>query len=156
MAIFVQNILKNPNSIYMKKTELLYVDISLIPIFVALVYTGIVLHTGPFSSHEEWHNWAVAHIVSGALFLLLAIIHIKHHWGWYKQLVKRVGNKSRITILLSLIFLFEVVTGILLVAVVEGGGSAIGYWHFIFGVAFSVIGLWHIAARVKILVKWLK
>lgn len=141
---------------YMKKANFLFVDFSLIVLFVLLVYTGVTLHVVSSGPHSVWHNWAVAHIVSGALFLIFAIVHIKQHWGWYKQLVKRVGNKSRVTILLSLHFLFETVSGILLVSVVEGGGSTIGHWHFVAGLAMGAVGLWHIAARVKVLVKWMK
>lgn len=140
----------------MSKNRLLYTDLSLIPLFVAISFTGVVLYVAPFTTHDEWHNWAVAHVVAGMLFLIAGIIHIKQHWSWYKALVKRFRNKSRITIALSFLFLFEVITGILLLAVVEGGGSSIGYWHYIIGLAMLFVGLWHIVRRFKILAKWLE
>lgn len=140
----------------MSKNRLLYTDLSLIPLFVAISFTGVVLHVAPFTTHDEWHNWAVAHIVAGALFLIAGIIHIKQHWLWYKALVKGFRNKSHITIALSFLFLFEVVTGILLLTVVEGGGSNIGYWHYIIGLAMLIVGLWHILQRLKILTRWLE
>lgn len=140
----------------MKKNKFLYTDLCLIPLFVAVVFTGIVLHVAPFSTHDEWHNWAVAHVVAGVLFLVTAIIHIKQHWAWYKALVKKIGNKSRVTIVLSIFFFFEVITGILLISVVEGGGSRVGYWHFVLGLVMALFGLWHIVARLKIIIIWLK
>lgn len=140
----------------MSKNRLLYTDLSLIPLFVAISFTGVVLHVAPFTTHDEWHNWALAHSVAGLLFLITGIIHIKQHLPWYKAIVKKIGNKSRITIAISFLFLFEVVTGILLLTVVEGGGSSIGYWHYILGLVMIFIGLCHIVQRFRIIIKWLK
>lgn len=140
----------------MKKNKFLYTDLCLMPLFVAIVFTGIKLHVGPFASHDEWHNWAVAHVVAGVFFIVAGVIHIKQHWAWYKAFVNKIGNKSCVTILLSLLFIFEAVTGILLISVVEGGGSSIGLWHFGLGLAMAVLGLWHIVVRLKIIIKWLK
>ncbi len=43
-------------------------------------YSGIKLHiAGHFSNHEIWHNWAVFHVITSVLFLIIGIIHIKNH-----------------------------------------------------------------------------
>lgn len=40
------------------------------------------------------------------------LLHVGMHWGWYRTLAKGVGSKSRLTLLLSLLFAVAVATGI--------------------------------------------
>lgn len=123
----------------MKKIE------HLLPLaFMASAATGIGLYiAGHGSSHEVWHDWAVAHVLSSLLWLIAVIFHIKRHWRWYKAIAsKGIGKKRRATIVLSVVFLIVAVTGITLFACVDGANTAIGLWHYRLGlllIAFSLI-----------------
>lgn len=74
--------------------------------FVASTVTGIGLHVaGHSTSHETWHNWSVAHVVTSSLWLLSVIVHVMRHKYWYKTLVsRRFTNKHCITLSLSILF----------------------------------------------------
>jgi len=48
--------------------------------FVASAVSGIGLHiAGHGTSHEVWHNWAVAHVLSSLVWLISVACHIKRH-----------------------------------------------------------------------------
>ena len=117
--------------------------------FVASAVTGIGLHiAGHGTSHETWHNWGVAHVVASFIWLLSVMAHVRRHKHWYKTLVsKRVTCKRLITFFLSIAFLIVAVTGILLVAYVEGPGSSIGLWHYKLGILLWVLSLIHALYR---------
>ena len=109
--------------------------------FVASAVTGIGLHiAGHGTSHETWHNWGVAHVVASFIWLLSVMAHVRRHKHWYK-------SKRLITFFLSIAFLIVAVTGILLVAYVEGPGSSIGLWHYKLGILLWVLSLIHALYR---------
>ena len=112
-------------------------------------FKGIGLHiAGHGTSHETWHNWGVAHVVASFIWLLSVMAHVRRHKHWYKTLVsKRVTCKRLITFFLSIAFLIVAVTGILLVAYVEGPGSSIGLWHYKLGILLWVLSLIHALYR---------
>ena len=96
----------------------------------------------------------MAHVVATVLFLVLGILHVRHHWAWYKSLFsKGLGNKSRVTLLLTIAFLFLVVTGVVLIVTINGPNSTTGHLHYIFGLLLTILSLWHIVKRWKALVK---
>ena len=130
-------------------------DLLLIPVSIASVITGFGLHVaGKNAPHEVWEQWAAAHVVASILFLILSILHVWHHWSWYKSLFsKGLGKKSRVTLLLTIAFLFLVVTGIVLIVAIDGPNSTMGYLHYLFGLLLTLLSLWHIAKRWKALVK---
>ena len=130
-------------------------DWLLIPVSIASVITGFGLHvSGKNASHEVWEQWAAAHVVATVLFLVLGILHVRHHWAWYKSLFsKGLGNKSRVTLLLTIAFLFLVVTGVVLIVTINGPNSTTGHLHYIFGLLLTILSLWHIVKRWKALVK---
>lgn len=117
--------------------------------FVASAVSGFGLHiAGHGTSHEVWHNWAVVHILSSLLWLISVAYHTKRHGRWYKAIAsKGIGKKSRMTLALSIVFLTVVVTGIVLIACVDGANSAIGLWHYWLGILLAVLSLIHIARR---------
>ncbi len=128
------------------------IDVALIPTFLLLIISGIGIHvTDEFTRHEVWHNWAVTHVVAALLFLLLGICHIKGHWAWFKSLTKTLKKKSKPNMILTLLFLFETVTGIILLAFIDGGDSHIGSWHWIVGLIMTAFGIGHILKRLKTL-----
>lgn len=118
-------------------------------VFVASAVTGIGLHiAGHGISHEVWHYWAVAHVLSSFLWLISAAFHIRRHGRWYKAIaLKGIGRKSRMTLALSVVFLIVAVTGIVLLACVDGANSAIGLWHYWFGIVLMTLSFIHIAKR---------
>ena len=120
-------------------------------------YSGVKLHiAGHFSTHEVWHNWAIFHIITSVLFLIIGIIHIKNHWGWYKSLIaKGRGNKSRVTIYLSSIYIITIITGFVLLNI-SGANTNVGLWHYRIGIILTIISAGHIIKRIPILRKSLK
>lgn len=136
----------------MKLKTNIKVDIALIPALVILIVTGIGIHVSDeVEQHALWHGWAVAHVISGALFLGLGIAHVRGHWGWFRSLLKTFRKKSRATIALTLLFLAETVTGIILLAFTDGGHSHIGLWHWWLGLLMAAFGIGHLLKRLKIL-----
>ncbi len=128
------------------------IDLALIPTFLLLFISGIGIHlTDEFSHYNAWHNWAVTHVIAGTLFLILGIFHIKGHWPWFKSLTKSLKKKSKPNMILSLLFLFETVTGVILLAFTEGGGSHIGLWHWWAGLVMIAFGTGHLIKRWKTL-----
>lgn len=125
--------------------------IGLLLTFVAAAVTGIGLHiAGHRTGHEVWHNWAVVHILSSLGWLISGAIHIKRHRAWYRAVAsKGIGHKSRTTLLLSVLFLFVTVTGLILIVCVDGANSAIGRWHYISGLVLILLSLIHIVCRKR-------
>lgn len=117
--------------------------------FVASAVSGVGLHiAGHGADHEVWHNWAVAHVLSSFLWLISVAYHTKRHGRWYKAIASNgIGRKSRMTLALSVVFLIVVVTGIVLLACVDGANSAIGLWHYKIGLLLITLSLIHIAKR---------
>ena len=57
----------------------------LVPLFILVLHTGIKLHiAGHGTDHDIWHYWAIFHIITSLLFTIFGVMHVKHHWGWYK------------------------------------------------------------------------
>ena len=75
------------------------------------------------------------------------------HWGWYKGIIKNgIGRKSKVTAVLSIIFLLLSVTGIVLLGV-NGVNSPLGLWHYKIGIAMTAIAIVHTIKRLSILRK---
>lgn len=134
------------------------IDWTLIPSFVLTVVSGIGLHiAGHGAEHEVWHNWAVAHVVASLFFTVAAVWHIATHRGWYKSFVRSgIGNKSRITIVLTILFSAVVGTGIALLGWIDGANSETGLWHYATGLALTVVAIGHIVKRISALKKSIK
>lgn len=131
------------------------IDWMLIPAFALSACSGIGLHVaGHGVSHEVWHNWAVFHVLASLLFLVVAAFHVSTHWGWYKGILKRgIGKKSKVTVVLSALFLLEVVTGIIVLLCADGANSRIGLWHYEIGIVMSLIAIGHTLKRIPALRK---
>lgn len=119
--------------------------------FVVSAFSGIGLHiAGHETSHEIWHNWAIAHILSSLLWLIFVVFHVKRHWRWYKSISsKGIGKKSRITLALSFVFLVVTATGIVLIACVDGANSTIGLWHYKLGLLLLALSFIHCINRKR-------
>lgn len=133
------------------------IDWTLIPLFLLTAYTGIKLHiVGHGNNHEIWHDWAASHIIASIVFLAVAIFHITTHWVWYKGAIRNgIGKKSKITVVLSVLFLLVSVTGVILLGI-NGANSNIGLWHYKIGIAVIILCIGHILKRIHLLRKSLK
>lgn len=120
------------------------IDWILIVVFIVSAISGFGLHiAGHGNSHELWHNWAVVHVLGSILFLVAIIFHVTTHWGWYKGIIKNgIGRKSKVTAVLSIVFLLLSVTGIVLLGV-NGTNSPLGLWHYKIGIAMTAIAIVH-------------
>lgn len=126
-------------------------DIALLLLFILSLFTGVQIHyASHFQSHSVWHNWSVAHIVINVALLIMAIIHIKQHWGWFKTLFTTFNRKSKITVLLTFVFALEFITGIVLLLFVYSCNSFMGLFHYWVGIIFGVMALVHFIMRWKI------
>ena len=130
------------------------IDWILIVAFVVSAVSGFGLHmAGHGNSHEVWHHWAVFHVLGSILFLVAIISHVTTHWGWYKGIVKDgIGRKSKVTALLSIVFLLLSVTGVVLLGV-NGANTPLGLWHYKIGIITTVIAVGHIIKRLPALRK---
>ena len=128
-------------------------DLLLIPVSIASVITGFGLHvTGKGAPHKVWEQWAAAHVVATVLFLVLGIFHIWHHRAWYKSMFcKGLGKKSLVTLLLTIVFLLLYITGLVLIVAIDGPNSTTGHLHYIFGLLLTILSLWHITKRWKMM-----
>lgn len=127
------------------------IDWILIVVFIVSAISGFGLHVaGHGSSHEIWHNWAVFHVLGSILFLIVVIFHVATHLEWYKGIIKKgIGSKSKVTAVLSVIFLLLSVTGLALLGI-NGANSLLGLWHYKIGVITIVIALGHVIKRLPV------
>ena len=134
--------------------KIFVIDWALLIVFAITAISGFKLHiVGHFSSHEEWHNWAVFHNFASLAFIIFGVLHIQTHWGWYKSLVsKGLGKKSRITVWLTLIYFIAIFSGLLLLFV-AGANTEMGLWHYRIGIILTIISAGHIFKRLSLLRK---
>ena len=142
----------------MKTKTLFLTDLLLLICIIPTSVTGFILHWAAHQAdHTLWHNWAVAHVLSTLLFTIIVAVHIYGHWGWYKSLVKNgAKNKSRITILLTILILSVIVTGYTVLIRHQGANSHFGLWHYVLGIALTIVAIGHLIKRHKVLSKGLK
>lgn len=133
------------------------VDWCLAIAFILTALSGFMLHyAGHFSTHDVWHNLAVFHIVASLFFVILSILHIKHHLGWYKSLFRKgIKNKSIVTVNVSFIYVVTLITGVALLCV-TGANSDIGLWHYRIGILLAIMAIAHFIIRFPILLKSLR
>ena len=137
----------------MKAKALFITDVAVQLTFLHASISGFLLHaSGHNDVHEVWHNWAVIHIFSTLVFTIAVGVHIYGHLNWYKSLFQKgLGNKSRVTIFLSLLMLATIITGNIVLFRHQGPNSHFGLWHYIIGILFTVIAIGHFLKRFKIL-----
>lgn len=137
--------------------KIFVIDWILIFAFVLSSFSGIGLHiAGHGNNHEVWHNWAIFHVLISLLFFIAAIFHITTHWGWYKGIIKKgLGKKSKITVVLSVVFFLVSVTGIVLLGV-NGANSYIGLLHYKIGIITIILCVGHVLKRIPVLRKSLE
>ena len=145
------------NQSRMKAKTLFITDIAVLLTFLPASISGFALHAaGHNDINEIWHNWAVTHIFSTLAFTISVGVHIYSHWNWYKTLFQKgLGNKSKVTLLLSILMIATVTTGLIVLFIHQDPNSGHGLWHYVIGIILTVIGLGHFFKRVHVLVKGL-
>ena len=89
-------------------------------------------------------------VLGSILFLIAVIFHVATHLEWYKGIIKKgIGSKSKVTAILSVIFLLLLVTGLALLGI-NGANSLLGLWHYKIGVITTVIALGHVIKRLSV------
>ena len=73
----------------------------------------------------------------------------------WQLLQNGIGRKSKVTAVLSVLFLSVVLTGFALLGI-EGAGSPVGQCHFWAGIVTTVLSIGHILKRLPLLRKSLK
>lgn len=116
------------------------VDASMIPVFTLLIITGIGIHiSSENGNRHSWVIWSVFHVVCAAAFLTLGYFHVKQHIGWFRTLMKGNIKGRGVTITLTATMIIEILSGIILLAFVEGEGSFWGHLHWILGIILAII-----------------
>lgn len=130
------------------------IDWILSGVFLLSVVSGFLFHAaGHDGSHEQWHDMAVFHVLTSLLFLIVAILHLITHRGWYKSVAhKGLDRKSKVAAVLTVIFLVTVVTGFVLLGV-DGANTETGLWHYRSGIVLVLISVGHIFKRIPLLRK---
>ena len=141
----------------MKARTLFITDIVVLIAFLLTSVSGFLYHlAGHQDSHEYWHNCAIFHIVSTLALIISVSIHVYGHWNWYKSLFQKgLGNKSKVTVLLSILMIATVTTGLIVLFIHQDPNSGHGLLHYVIGIILTVIGLVHFFKRVHVLVKGL-
>lgn len=118
--------------------------------FILSAFSGIELHIADHGSeHEIWHNWAVSHVLTSLFFSIFAILHIVTHWSWYKGIIRNgIGRKSRVTVILSAVFVSVSITGIALLGI-DGANSLMGQWHYRIGIVTIILSVGHVLKRIR-------
>lgn len=137
--------------------KIFVIDWCMVIAFIATIATGFGLHiAGHGNDHWFWVGWAIAHSLAAASFVVAGVMHIKTHWGWYKAWLKNgLGNKSRVTVILSVIYAVVLISGVALFCI-KGANSHLGIFHYKIGILLTAIGIGHIIKRIPVLRKSLK
>ena len=103
----------------------------------------------------EYSNWSSFHKFSIVLLFILVVFHISLHWKWYKTVfAKRLLNKNRQVITLSIIFLLVAITGFIpwiidLIYVNDLNRKAFIEVHDKIAIILSIYFILHIIKRLK-------
>lgn len=119
--------------------------------FITSALTGIGLHiAGHGTDHDVWHNWAAAHVISSLLWLVFSTVHIIQHRTWHRAVIlKGISKRGLTTLLLSAIYITVVVSGIILIACIDGANSGTGMWHYRLGLLLAALCTVHIGGGKK-------
>lgn len=142
----------------MKVKTLFITDIVVLVTFLLTSVSGFLYHMASHqNSHAYWHNCATFHIISTLSLTISIGFHIYGHCNWYKSLFQKgLGNKSRVTVLLSILMFATITTGLIVLFIHQDPNSGHGLWHYVFGIILTIIALGHFIKRLPILLKGLK
>jgi hypothetical protein len=136
---------------------ILFTDIILAIFFILVFWSGLALH---MTRHHvflfDWTNSAFTyiHIICSLFFLALMLLHIIAHLNWFKGLLKKgLKNRSKITILISLLFFSSITTGLFALFT---DNSSIGLHHYKLSLLMMPFVLIHIMTRTPSIIKMIR
>ncbi len=88
--------------------------------------------------------WLCTHIIIASGFTILAFIHFKHHWGWFRTLPHRLKARKKDSLFLLLALVVLLVSGVF-VAFCKTHVS--GFIHAVFGFLCLIVGIYHFYVR---------
>lgn len=103
----------------------------------------------------NYFDWSYFHKFSIIILSILSVFHIYRHWKWYKGVIaKRLFNKNRQTITMTIIFVLVVITGFIpwIIDLVEGNiiiRKAFIEIHDKIAIILSIYFILHIIKRLK-------
>lgn len=93
---------------------------------IATIFSGILIQIrfhmgnhGNIALNENvfglnYQNWSLTHKISIVALTLLMIYHIYRHWKWYKVVItKKLIAKNQQVLILSLLFVFVAISGLI-------------------------------------------
>lgn len=115
-------------------------------VFVILTFvTGLILdHTLEHSLQGSNNNWLYIHIANACVFTFLSLIHIKHHWGWFRTLPKKLSARKKDSLFLLPALIILIISGIL---VTVNKTHISGFTHALFGFLCTIAGIYHFYVR---------
>jgi len=108
-----------------------------------------------YSLGLNYASWSGLHKFVITFLLVFVVLHIYLHWKWYKAVIaKRLVNKNRQVILLTIIFVLAALTGILpwIIHLAEGNKmlrKAFIEIHDKIAIILAVFFILHIMKRLK-------
>lgn len=125
---------------------------TLILSFIAVLVSGIALHVASEDSHapghQVWAAWAWTHSIAATTLTAASIMHIRQKKKWFRTLkikaptLKAKWRKADTLITAGLMSVL-LITGLIMLAGVNGGGSKIGLWHYVIGYVWAAFALPH-------------
>lgn len=103
----------------------------------------------------NYSTWSYIHKFSIIIFSILVAFHISFHWKWYKIVIaKRLLNKNKQVILLTIIFVLVAITGFIpwIIDLLEGSKmthKAFIEIHDKIAVILSIYFILHMIKRLK-------
>jgi hypothetical protein len=103
----------------------------------------------------NYSDWSYFHKVSIVILFILTVFHFSLHWKWYKTVIaKRLLNKNKQVITLTLIFALVAITGFIpwMIDLLEGSNiirEAFIEIHDKIAIILSVYFVLHITKRWK-------
>lgn len=125
--------------------RLLSINITLIPLAVLLLISGLALHRVNDLGTADQSIWPGVHLTIVAIMLVAVGLHAYFNWGWFKSFTRNFRNKSKTTYILAILILAEIITGFLILI----NTPDLGLIHYAIGLALCVALTVHIVMRFE-------
>ncbi len=128
------------------------------------VFSGLLIqfqyHIGHHSKDNysiglDYSSWSLIHKISIVILTVFAVFHITQHWKWYTTVIgKRLMNKNKQVITLSIIFIVVAITGFIPWIIDLTNGNELTRKGFIefhdkIAIILSIYFILHIVKRFK-------
>jgi len=104
------------------------------------ILDGVVEH-----QQQSGHSiWLSTHISLVLVFTTLALIHFKHHWGWFRTLPRKLKARKKDSLFLLLALITLLVSGVF---VTISKTHVSGFTHAVSGYLCLIVGIYHFCVR---------